>query len=432
MRIVLIGAGSVEFTRNLLGDILSYPELADAEIVLHDIDADRLRTAERMAAYVAEELGAKPRVETHLDRRAALPGADVVIDTIQVGGAAATKVDFDIPAQYGLRYTINDTINVGGVMRGLRTVPVVLGIVRDMEELCPDAWFLNYTNPMAILVRAVAERSEIRTTGLCHSVFWTIDALARYMDVPRDEIDHVTAGVNHLAWVLKLERDGVDLYPALRAAVDAGRVPAGRPGPRRAVPAIRLLPDRVLGAPRRVQPVVHPQGRPRRAVQHPDRRIPRPGRQQPRRVRGHEAPARRRRAIRDRAQRRVRGRHRPLQGNGRQARIVGNVMNGDRLIPNLADDACVEVPCDVDGSGVHPIATGPLPAHLAAYVHPAVDTQALTVRAALDEDREAIYHAVLCDPQVQARLTLDEAWRMTDALIGAEARWLPGWLGGAA
>ena len=135
MRIVLIGAGSVEFTRNLLGDILSYPELADAEIVLHDIDPDRLKTAERMAAYVARELGAAPRVEAHLDRRAALPGADVVIDTIQVGGAPATKIDFEIPARYGLRYTINDTINVGGVMRGLRTVPVVLGIVRDMEEL---------------------------------------------------------------------------------------------------------------------------------------------------------------------------------------------------------------------------------------------------------------------------------------------------------
>ena len=120
------------------------------------------------------------------------------------------------------------------------------------------------------------------------------------------------------------------------------------------------------------------------------------------------------------------------RATGERARIVGNVMNSDRLIPNLADDACVEVPCEVNGAGVHPIATGPLPAQLAAYVHPAVDTQALTVRASLDEDRDAIYHAVLCDPQVQARLTLDEAWRMTDALIDAQARWLPGWLGGAA
>ncbi len=224
-RIVLIGAGSVEFTRNLLGDFLVYPELRDSTIVLHDIDADRLRTAERMAAWTAAALGASPTIEGHLDRRAALAGADFVVDTIQVGGARATQIDFDIPARYGLRYTINDTINVGGVMRGLRSIPVVLDIVRDMEELCPDAWFLNYTNPMAMLVRAVAERTQIRTAGLCHSVFWTIDTLAGYLGLPRAEVDHVSAGVNHLAFLLRLEHRGRDLYPELRDFVAAGRVP---------------------------------------------------------------------------------------------------------------------------------------------------------------------------------------------------------------
>ena len=215
-RIVLIGAGSVEFTRNLLGDFLVYPELRDSTIVLHDIDADRLRTAERMAAWTAAALGASPTIEGHLDRRAALADADFVVDTIQVGGARATQIDFDIPARYGLRYTINDTINVGGVMRGLRSIPVVLDIVRDMEELCPEAWFLNYTNPMAMLVRAVAERTQIRTAGLCHSVFWTIDTLAGYLGLPREEVDHVSAGVNHLAFLLRLEHRGRDLYPDLR------------------------------------------------------------------------------------------------------------------------------------------------------------------------------------------------------------------------
>ena len=225
MRIVLVGAGSVEFTRNLLGDFLAYPELRDAQIVLHDIDPERLRTAERMAAWTAEALGAAPRIEGHLDRREALRGADIVVNTIQVGGARATRVDFDVPARYGLRYTINDTINVGGVMRGLRTIPIVLGIVRDMEEVCPDAWFLNYTNPLAMLVRAVAERSSIKTVGLCHSVFWTVDTLAGYLGLPRDEIDHVSAGVNHLAFMLRLEHRGRDLYPDLRAFVAADRVP---------------------------------------------------------------------------------------------------------------------------------------------------------------------------------------------------------------
>src|SRR5262245_14161765 len=187
-RIVLVGAGSVEFTRNLLGDILSYPELADATIVLHDIDADRLATAEKMARWTAAALGAQPTVETHLDRRAALKAADFVIDTIQVGGARATQVDFEIPRRYGLEYTINDTINVGGVMRGLRSIPVILDIVRDMEELCPDAWFLNYTNPMSMIVWAVTAQSGVKTVGLCHSVYWTVDSIAEYIDVPVGEI----------------------------------------------------------------------------------------------------------------------------------------------------------------------------------------------------------------------------------------------------
>ena len=174
-----------------------------------------------------------------------------------------------MPGRYGLQYTINDTINVGGVLRGLRTIPVVLGIARDMEDLCPDAWFLNYTNPMAILIRAVAESSGIRTTGLCHSVYWTIDALAGYLDLPPSEIDYVTAGVNHLAWVLRLEQDGRDLYPAL-----------GPPSCRRVPDDVSCAPSSfrasgstrpVIRAPRRVQPVVHPKdglvARP-----HPDRR----------------------------------------------------------------------------------------------------------------------------------------------------------------
>ena len=157
-RIVLVGAGSVEFTRNLLGDFLSFPALRDAELVLHDIDPDRLRTAERMAAWTAGALGAEPRSRAQpRPPRPPSPDADYVINTIQVGGARATQIDFDIPARYGLRYTINDTINVGGVLRGLRTIPVVLGIAADMAEACPDAMLLNYTNPMGMLVRAVDE-----------------------------------------------------------------------------------------------------------------------------------------------------------------------------------------------------------------------------------------------------------------------------------
>src|SRR5258705_1727086 len=224
-RIVLVGAGSVEFTRNLLGDILSSPALRDSAIALQDIGPERLATAERMARWTATALGATPAISAHLDRREALRDADFVVNTIQVGGARATQLDFDVPARFGLRYTIADTIGVGGVFRGLRTIPVVLGIARDMEAVCPDAWLLNYTNPLAILVRAVSEASSIRVAGLCHSVFWTVDRLAGYLGLPRDEIDAASAGLNHLAFVLRLEHRGRDLYPDVRAFVEAGRTP---------------------------------------------------------------------------------------------------------------------------------------------------------------------------------------------------------------
>ena len=224
-RIVLVGAGSVEFTRNLLGDFLSFPELRDAEIVLHDIDDDRLATARRMARWTADALGAAPTIRGSLDRREALAGADFVINMIQVGGARATQIDFDVPARFGLRYTINDTINVGGVFRGLRTIPVVLGIAADMSDVCPGALLLNYTNPMGMLVKAVEEGIGIPTVGLCHSVYWTVHSLAEYLGVPFAEVDALSGGVNHLAWILRLEHRGTDLYPALRSFVESGRAP---------------------------------------------------------------------------------------------------------------------------------------------------------------------------------------------------------------
>jgi alpha-galactosidase len=429
-RIVLVGAGSVEFTRNLLADFLVYPELRDCTIVLHDIDPDRLRTAERMAGWTARTLGASPTIEGHLDRRAALAGADFVIDTIQVGGARATQIDFDIPARYGLRYTINDTINVGGVMRGLRSIPVVLDIVRDMEELCPDAWFLNYTNPMAMLVRAVSETSGIRTVGLCHSVFWTIDTLAGYLGLPREEVDHVSAGVNHLAFLLRLEHRGRDLYPALREHVAAGRVPDDDLVRAELFRRLGYYPTESSEHHAEYNPWFIPKGD---SVE----RYHIPIGEYLDRV-AHNLDEY------DETKRRLdAGEPFEIEQSGEYAaviihslvtseaaRIVGNVMNRGALITNLAADACVEVPCLVDGTGVWPVHVGVLPPQCAAYIGPAVDTQALTVRAALHEDREAIYHAVMQDPQVQVSLDLDAVWRMTDELIAAEAEWLPAWLHG--
>jgi alpha-galactosidase len=430
-RVVLVGAGSVEFTRNLLGDLLSYPELGDAEIVLHDIDADRLETARRMAEWTSRALGARPTIRASLDRREALAGADYVINTIQVGGARATQLDFDVPARYGLAYTINDTINVGGVMRGLRTIPVVVGLCRDMASACPDAILLNYTNPLAIVVRAASEAEGTATVGLCHSVYWTVHRLAGYLDVPFGEVDSLSAGINHLAWILRLEHHGRDLYPALDAFVRAGRVP----------------PDDLVRAELYRRFGYYATESSEHHAEYSPWFIPK-GQVEAFRIPIGEYLARVARNLDEYAATKRRldvGEPFEIERSGeyaavivhaietgRPARIVANVPNdGGRLIPNVDGAACVEVPALVDGLGVHPVAVGPLPAQCAAYLGDAIACQDLTVTAALTKDRDLVYHAVLADPQVQARLTLDAAWRMTDELLAAEAEWLPGWLGGA-
>ncbi len=436
VRIVLVGAGSVEFTRNLLGDMLSSPALSDADIVLHDIDPDRLATAERMARWTAGALGATPTITAHLDRRAALRGADFVVNTIQVGGARATRVDFDVAARFGLRYTIADTIGVGGVFRGLRTIPVVLGIARDMAEVCPDAWLLNYTNPMAILVRAVAEATPIKVVGLCHSVFWTVDTLAGYLGLPREEVEVDTAGVNHLAFIRRLEQRGRDLYPDLRRFVEAGRVPEDD--------LVRADLFLRLGAYPTESSEHHAEYNPwfigkRDAAGDAVERFHVPIGEYLDRV-AHNldeyAEARRKLDAGEPFEIERSGEYAATiaeaMTTGVPARFVANVVNHGTLIPNLEADACVEVPGVVDGTGIHPQPMGDLPLQLAAYVRGAVDMQGLTVKAALEHERAAIGQAVMTDPIVQSHLTLDDAWRLTDAMIEAEAEWLPAWLGGAA
>ena len=425
-RIVLVGAGSVEFTRNLLGDILSYPELADANIVLHDIDADRLATAEQMAHWTAGALGAMPRVEAHLDRRAALTGADFVIDTIQVGGARATQLDFEIPGRYGLEYTINDTINVGGVMRGLRSIPVILGIVRDMEELCPDAWFLNYTNPMSMIIWAVTSQSEVNTVGLCHSVYWTVhrSPATSARRSPRSTTPRPASTTSRScsgSSTVATTSTRASMPPSAKAASRR------RPRPGGALPATRLLPDGVVGAPRRIQPVVHPEG-PGRALPHPDRRVP-------------DRVARNLDEFDETKRKLAAGEPFEIERSGEYAAvIIHSVVTGEpahrrqRPEPGRADPEprrrrLRRSPLPRRRFGAPP---RPSPAAAARRLHPSRRRRpGLDGKAVLERDRDAIYHAVMQDPIVQARLTLDDTWRMTDDLIEAEAEWLPAWLGGA-
>src|SRR6266536_5364985 len=212
-KITFIGAGSTIFAKNLIGDILGFPELANSTISLFDIDATRLRTSEIMARKLAQTLGASPTIEATTERRRALDGADYAICIIQVAGyKPGTVIDFEIPKQYGLRQTIADTLGIGGIFRALRTIPVLLGMCRDMEELCPNVTFLQYVNPMAINCWAISRASRIKTVGLCHSVQHTAAELARDIGIPVEEINYVCAGINHMAFYLRFERNGEDLY----------------------------------------------------------------------------------------------------------------------------------------------------------------------------------------------------------------------------
>src|SRR6266567_6995500 len=218
-----VGAGSVEFTRNVVTDLCGYPEFrGQLRLTLYDISAERLAHAERLARRISEQSGAGATVTATLDRREALAGARYVINEVQVGGYAATRADFDIPARYGVRQTIGDTLGIGGIFRGLRTIPVVTGLAEDMHRLCPDAYLLNYTNPMAMLPWAVYDGTPFSNVfGLCHSVRDTHAFLAGLVGLDPAEVDFVTAGFNHQAFVLRFEHQGRSLYPRLREIIDA-------------------------------------------------------------------------------------------------------------------------------------------------------------------------------------------------------------------
>src|SRR5918998_799580 len=226
-KIAFIGAGSTVFARNLLQDLLTFPELHESTIALMDIDPVRLADTEAVASLLADRASAHPTIEATTDLRQALDGADYAINMIQVGGyRPSTVIDFEIPRKYGLRQTIGDTLGIGGIMRALRTIPVMLDFGRQMEEVCPDVLFLNYTNPMAMLCMAMSRATAIRTVGLCHSVQGTAADLAEWLGVPAAEVDFLCAGINHVAFYLRFERDGKDLYPALWRLANERREPA--------------------------------------------------------------------------------------------------------------------------------------------------------------------------------------------------------------
>ncbi|HZJ26996.1 MAG TPA: alpha-glucosidase/alpha-galactosidase [Acidimicrobiia bacterium] len=426
-KIVFVGAGSTVFARNLLGDILLREELAASEIMLFDIDAERLETSELVARRVADALGAPAAITATTDRRAALDGADYAINMIQVGGyEPATVTDFEVPKQFGLRQTIGDTLGVGGIMRGLRTIPVLLSMCADMAELCPDVWFLNYTNPMAINCRAVNRATTIKTVGLCHSVQGTAFELARDLDIPYLEIDYLAAGINHMAFYLRFERDGEDLYPLLRARAEAGNVPDTN---RVRYEMLRRFGYFVTESSEHFAEYV-PWFIKRDRADLIDRfNIPLD--EYPRRceaqIAGWEAER----------QQLARGEAIDVQPSfeyaatiirsietGKPRVVYGNVAN-DGLIDDLPAGCTVEVPCLVDGNGVQPTRIGALPPQLAALIRTNVNVAELTVEAALTGRRDHVYHAAMLDPHTAAELDLDQIHDLVDALLDAHGAWIP-------
>jgi alpha-galactosidase len=424
-RIAFIGAGSVEFTRNLLGDIFSFPELADAEIVLHDIDEERLDTAVAMARWTNDTLGARGRISATTDRRRALDGADFAINVIQVGGHAATRLDFEIPKKYGLRQTIADTSGVGAVFRALRTIPVMLGIAADMAELCPAAWMLNYTNPMAMNCWAwYASSSHRNVVGLCHSIQNTSRQVAEYAGVPPDEITFHGAGVNHMSWVLRVEHEGKSLYPALDAAIAADPEGLGR--------HVRVQVYRRFGYFPTESSEHFAEYVPwfmRDDAEIERLRIP-VGEYVRRSEENLEMYAEEKRKL-------AAGEPFEIERSGEYAALIvhsmvtgvprtvyGNVRNSS-LITNLPNDACVEVPCLVDRAGLQPTHVGDLPPQCAALDRTFLNVVELTVRAALEGDRRRVLQAVTLDPNAAAVLSLAQMEALVEEMLTAERDLMP-------
>ncbi len=426
-KITFIGAGSTVFAKNLMGDILSYPELANCTISLHDIDPERLHTSEVVAHRLAEALGVQPTIEASLDRRQSLDGADYAISMIQVAGyKPGTVVDFEIPKKYGLRQTIADTLGIGGVMRGLRTIPVLLEMCHDMEELCPDVTFLQYVNPMAMNCWAISRATTIKTIGLCHSVQGTAEQLARDIGIPIDEINYVSAGINHMAFYLRFERDGVDLYPLIRQVVAEGRVPDWNRVRYEMLTRLGYFVTESSEHFSEYVPWFIKRDRPDLIEQFNvplDEYIRRCEEQ----IAGWE---KQRAALEAGEGLEVRRSHEYGSGiihsieTGTPRVVYGNVANRG-LIDNLPEGCCVEVPCLVDKNGIQPTKIGALPPHLAALMQTNVNVQGLTVEAALTGKREHIYHAAMLDPHTAAELSLDQIWSLVDDLIAAHGDWLP-------
>jgi alpha-galactosidase len=425
IKVAFIGAGSVEFTRNVATDLCCYQEFRGGlHFALYDISAERLAHAERLVSRISAQSGAEATVTATLDRRAALTDADYVINEVQVGGYAATRADFDIPARYGVRQTIGDTLGIGGIFRGLRTIPVVVELARDMLEVCPEAYLLSYSNPMAMLPWAAYEGAGFgRVFGLCHSVRDTQAFLTELVGADPERVRFLTAGFNHQAFVLRFEQDGRSLYPRLAEVIESS-------------PELR----------RRVRVEIF-----RRFGYFPTESSEHSAEYVPWFMRHDDQVERFRIFVGDYLERseenlrELEALEHQLDGNepltleptselaslfihsletGAERELHVNVRNGG-LIASLPDECCVEVPCHVGAGGAEPVPVGALPPQLAALNRTFLNVVELTVRAALDGSRDHVYQAALLDPNTSATLTTAQTVAMCDELFDAHRRLLP-------
>jgi alpha-galactosidase len=444
--IAFIGAGSTVFMKNIVGDVLQRPALAGARIRLMDIHEQRLAESAIVANKLIDTLGVPATVETFTDQRAALDGVDFVVVAFQIGGyEPCTVTDFEVPRKYGLRQTIADTLGVGGIMRGLRTVPHLWSICEDMLAVCPDAIMLQYVNPMAINTWAItAKYPAVRQVGLCHSVQGTAGELAKDLDIPYENIRYRAAGINHMAFFLKFEEameDGTyrDLYPDLLRGYREGRFPKPNLHNPRCPNKVRYEMLTRLGffvtessehfaeyTPwfiKRDRPdLIEKFGIP--LDEYPKRCVAQIARWQTQAEEYRTANK-----IEVTASHEYASSIMNSVWTGEPSVIYGNVRNNG-CITSLPENAAVEVPCLVDRNGIQPTVVGDLPPQLTALIRTNINVQELTVRALTTENREHIYHAAMLDPHTAAELDLDQIWALVDELLETHDEWLPGWARG--
>jgi len=428
-KITFLGAGSTIFAKNILGDCMLVPALKGFEFALHDIDEMRLLDSENMLNNLKKSLDKDVEIKSYVNRKEALKGAKYVINAIQVGGyEPSTVIDFEIPKKYGLRQTIADTVGIGGIFRNLRTIPVMLDFAKDMEEVCPDALFLNYTNPMAVLTGVMSRFTKIKTIGLCHSVQACSNDLLTHLEMEKDNVVDKIAGINHMSWLLEIRRNGEDLYPEIKRR-------AKEKQKEQHYDMVRFeLMDRFgyyITESSEHNAEYHPyfikskypelieryniplDEYPRRCVEQiknwDDMRDDLVNNKSLSHVRTDEYGSRIIEAIETNT---------PFT-------FGGNVLNKGRIISNLPEKAVVEVTCLVDGRGIAPIHVGELPEQCAALNRTNINTQLLTIEAAMTGKKEHIYQAAMLDPHTAAELSIDDIVALCDDLIEAHGDWLP-------